>query len=120
MEVKRGVSLAGLQSAISRILPSIELIFKQAHFALTLTCTTDGHPENDPHTHGYAVDCRIHGLPLQDQSALRFALEDFLGPRYTVLLEGSGTPQEHIHIQLRRDLWPVLVAEAKAAKEQST
>jgi hypothetical protein len=105
MNTKQGVTLEGLKPEIRLLLAGIELLYKRAGSELTVTCTTGGHPEDDPHTHGYAIDCRTHGLTPAKQSSLRFAIEDYLGPRYTVLLEAPGTPNEHIHIQLQKRLW---------------
>ena len=109
MNLKPGVTLDGLRPEITRILPDIEGLFNQAGLPLTITCTTDEHPEDDPHTHGMAVDCRTHGLSPIEQKGLAVSIQHKLGSDYFVQNEFPGQDQEHVHCQYRIDLWHAIV-----------
>lgn len=105
MNLKPGVSLDGIKSEIKDILSTIESIFIKQGFSLTLTCTTGGHSELDPHSYGYAVDIRTHNIPVGIQRSLVAAIQQSIGPTYYIKLETPGTPNEHIHVQVRKDIW---------------
>jgi hypothetical protein len=109
MELKENVSLTGLRNQITDILSSVEQCFIDNGYDLTITCTTGGHPRLDPHTWGFAIDCRVHNIPIDKQQKIHTQLQQKLGSDYTVLLEDSGGPNEHIHIQWRKNLWRLLV-----------
>lgn len=109
MKFKDGVSLEGVRSEILKIIPGVERFFKQAGIELTITCATGSHGEVDPHTWGFAIDCRVHGLSVDWQHSLKHALSNYLGPQYYVKLEDPGKKNEHIHIQYRIDLWRKIV-----------
>ena len=84
-------------------------------FDLTITHGTDGTHSGavDPHPFGKALDVRTHDLP--DPDATIVALASRLGAAYTVILEDRGLPNEHIHIQLRKDLWRATVPAMRLA-----
>jgi hypothetical protein len=112
---KDGVTPDGLRSDIKGLLKGFEQIWHEhGHDVLTITDTTDSHPEDDPHTHGFAVDMRVHDYPVSEQELLAREIHDFVGPRYFSQLEFSGTDKAHIHVQLRKDLWHAIVAAERA------
>ena len=108
---KDGIILEGLRSQITGLLVKMDVIMHEHGCDLVITCGLDGHPEDDPHSHGFAVDCRSHDLPIGDRSNVRDEIADMAGPDYTVLLENPGGDNEHIHVQYRKDLWRQIVAE---------
>lgn len=58
------------------------------------------HMEGSKHYDGRAVDLRVHNLPDEDtRQRVAALLAAALGPQFTVIYEGSGTPQAHIHCQ---------------------
>lgn len=71
----------------------------------------------DPHPFGKALDIRLHDQP--DHEGLLSALQHQLGDRYTVIIEDDGTPNEHVHAQLRKDLWPQTVPQELLASARS-
>lgn len=109
MKFKEGVSLDGVRPQILSVLPAVEELFDETAIGLTITCSTGGHGHIDPHTWGFAVDCRTHGLSPDRQEQLRDDLQDKIGPTYYVKLEDPGGPNEHIHIQVRLYIWRQIV-----------
>lgn len=119
MNLKEGVSLTGLRPEISTKLSSIEGVFNDAGSQLTLTCTTGSHKDNDPHPHGFAIDCHTIGIPDDTQDRLAQNIQDAVGPNYfvqherreTKVIDGKTviTKEQHIHIQYRKDLWRAIV-----------
>jgi hypothetical protein len=116
MKFKDGVTLIGVKRQILGIIPIVEAEFDAVGEGLTITCTTTGHPPNDPHTHGYAIDCRTHGLTPETQDVLAATIQKALGPDYYVQHEpqvlddkGNVVKGEHLHIQLAKQVWHKLV-----------
>ena len=80
MKFKDSISLEGVRPEILQIIPDVEELFDQTGLGLTITCTTGGHPTVDPHSFGFAIDCRTHGLAPIAQEALRDDIQHKLGP----------------------------------------
>ena len=86
---------------------------------LVITHGTDGQHSGaaDPHPFGFALDIRTHGL---DALHVLELLRDFLSQTiYFMQIEDAGQPNEHLHVQVQKSLWPtlvdpVLLAEARA------
>lgn len=110
MKLKPGVSLKGVKPEILNIIPVIDSCYAALAIEPTATCTTKDHLEDDPHTHGYAIDLRTHGIPVGIQRSLAAIISHRLGSTYYVTSEVPGKPNEHIHIQVRKDLWRKLEA----------
>lgn len=105
---------AVISSAGFRLLAALHAAAQIIGHDLTITSACDGQhsgPE-DPHHLGSAYDVRTHDLP-DPQAALEaimgqlgtptpdsggFVTEQFFG-----WLEAAGTPNEHIHVQLRHN-----------------
>lgn len=115
--LKPGAQLLILRSEMFGVWVGIELLFKKYGSHCMITCGTDGHPDDDPHTHGFAQDFHCHDVPQQNLQPLHQDLQDLLGDRYTVLYSDKllgqavyvDTPNAHFHIQLRKDLWHQIV-----------
>ena len=97
---KQGVQFSVLRDEMWRIFPIVEQCFPEG--SCMITCGTDSHSDDDPHTHGFALDFRTHGL---DGRAIYSQLREDLTPNYTVILEDVDGTNEHIHVQVRKDLW---------------
>jgi hypothetical protein len=117
IKVKPGVQFTCFRDEMIGVWDVIERLFMVIGVEMVITCGTDGHPDADPHPHGFAVDLRTHGVPSEKREPLRQSIADRLGPTYTVLLENPGTDEEklkhakeHIHVQYRKDLWRAIVA----------
>ncbi len=71
---------------------------------LVITSMNDGkHMEGSRHYTDEAIDIRTHNFESREQKiefCMRFG--DMLGPKFTVLLENFGKPNEHIHVQVKR------------------
>ena len=95
------------------ILPRVESIYTLHNVPCEITCGTNGHPSDDPHTHGFAYDFGTHSIPQPQLKPMHEALVTQLGSDYTVLYSDKNlaeavyvdTPNAHFHIQLRKDLW---------------
>jgi len=120
---KSGVTLNGLQPAGARILSVLDRAAVFFQRDLTVTCGTDSHPADDPHTLGRAFDIRTRDLPQATIVTLIPWLQKSLGPDFTVLYETPTKPvgflaslafvnpsatSEHCHIQVRKGYgeWP--------------
>jgi hypothetical protein len=74
---------------------------------LVITSANDG--QHDPHSRHYtdeALDIRVHNFPqvpgIDTVAIFVGALQQRLGPQFTVLVEDRDTPNAHIHIQVKR------------------
>lgn len=103
---KESVRFAILRPYIYNHFQAFNQIFKRFGVDCIITCGTEAHSIDDPHTHGLAVDLRSKHLPTSEakHEALE-ALRQELGPLYTVILENEGKDQEHFHVQVRKNLW---------------
>ncbi len=100
---KDSVRFSILRSEIYGLFAGLESIFAGHGVDPWITCGTEGHAGVDPHPNGFAIDLRSHDLA--EPRVVLDEIREFCGPRYTVLLEAEGTPNEHFHLQLRMDLW---------------
>jgi hypothetical protein len=71
---------------------------------LVVTSVNDSkHRSGSRHYVDEAVDVRSHNFASQgDRISFRELLANRLGPRFTVLLEDEGLPNEHFHIQPKK------------------
>jgi len=106
---KESVRFAILRPYIYNHFQSINQLFQGFGVDCIITCGTEAHGADDPHTHGFAVDLRSKHLPDSGtKHAVLQALRDILGVLYTVILESEGQNNEHFHIQVRKNLWRTL------------
>jgi hypothetical protein len=88
-------------------------------FDVTVTCGTEGHPPEDPHSLGNAFDVRSHGLSAACKQSLLSLVVGYLAeldtphvalvptsgglasPAFFGFLEQPDTEQEHFHFQVR-------------------
>lgn len=114
LRVKDGVHFDIIAPAGFRILAAFDAATKVMGRDLTITCGSDSHPPNDPHSRGEAMDLRANDLSDGQILALTGFLETTLGPRFTVLYETPTMPSgvlaqiayvnaaatgTHIHVQ---------------------
>jgi hypothetical protein len=71
---------------------------------VVITSANDSqHAPTSRHYTNEALDFRTHNWPSRDAVRwFRRALEEVLGPQFRVLLENEGTPNEHLHAQVRK------------------
>lgn len=69
---------------------------------LMVTCGTEAHPPTDPHARFLAYDLRCNCYRGERHDGLIAFLQRKLGEQFTVLHEAAGTPNEHVHIQVRK------------------
>jgi hypothetical protein len=87
----------------------IEAAFKLIGKDATITCGTNGHAGTDPHYHGYALDFRCNDLTEEEEKVVIGYIEEHVDRAfYYVFHENDGQPEEHIHIQVRKAIWPGL------------
>lgn len=113
IRVKPGVAFTILRSEMYGLWSAFELLFAQAGLPMRITCGTDGHTAPDPHPVGCAYDLDTHNVPGQareltseEKHHLVDRLREVAGDRYYIFLENEGQEGEHIHWQIRKDLWP--------------
>jgi hypothetical protein len=72
--------------------------------SIVVTSANDStHSANSRHYTDEALDIRTKNLPSEAAARqLVVALREELGPAFTVLYEGAGTPNAHLHLQVRR------------------
>lgn len=103
IRVKPGVEFAVIAPGGFMLLEAINEAARAIGHDVTITSGTDGQhsgPE-DPHHRGEAYDVRSHDVP--DKHALLYEIEKRLNLAYFyVFLEDEGTPNEHIHGQVRK------------------
>ena len=104
---KEGIKL-GWRPEIERLLVPLDIIMHQHGTNLMITCGTDGHGPDDPHTHGFAIDIRTHDL--RHPVEVRDEIAVMAGNSYYILLEDPGQDNEHIHIQVYKGLWQEILA----------
>lgn len=73
---------------------------------LVITSINDGvHMQGSKHYTDEAIDLRSKNFEIDEQKvefALRF--QDYLGPKFRVLLENYAGENEHFHVQVRRGM----------------
>lgn len=95
---KAGVRFQGFRPAAVRILLALARVSDR--FEVVITAGSDGaHLPTSRHYTFEALDLRTKHLGEAQRAAFLAALEADLGPAFTVLLEGAGTPNEHAHVQ---------------------
>ncbi len=111
-----------------RLLAALDRVAQADGIVLELTCGNEGHPPEDPHTLGKALDVssRTHGSTaakvdilkavlaevlddgtdkLEPLSPLQFATRYFFGQ-----IEDLDGPNEHFHLQQRKGRdWPAVI-----------
>lgn len=74
--------------------------------ALVITSANDGkHMKTSRHYKDEALDVRTHNwsvTPNRSKAFIMGWLQTQLGPKFTVMLEDEGTPNEHCHIQVKK------------------
>jgi hypothetical protein len=103
--IKPGVEFAVIRPAGARILEVLRQVTRELSFDVTITSATEGQHSgpNDPHHKGEAYDLRTKTLTEDQKRELLSKLVSRLGPRFFAFLEAPGTPNEHIHVQRRRN-----------------
>lgn len=107
LTTKPGVRFGVITPALLYMLTTLErlsrTLFGLPDEGLVITAGSDGtHMAGSKHYTGEAVDLRSKTLNSTVKSGFIAILRAELGPQFTVLLEGEGTPNEHLHVQVRR------------------
>lgn len=124
LKLKQGVSWGALQPEGLAIRKALEDICGETGYDLTVTCTTEGHPDTDPHTHGFAIDIRTLDLTKDVVADVARRLASLLGSNFYLQYEVTedmlaGLPASlvaiahvnpastapHLHTQYRKGLW---------------
>lgn len=102
VRVKDGVTFSKIAPGGFRMLAAIEHAAQIADLTITSACDGQHSGPNDPHHRGEAYDVRTHDLSEADKNSVLKAIQDFLGDRFFAFLEAANTPNEHIHVQVRK------------------
>ena len=107
---KDSVRFSILRVEIWSILDKVYTAFHDHGYKTIITCGTEAHGPDDPHTFGFGLDFRSkHIGTREEKEAIVAELRKALGPIYTVIFENPAKDNEHIHIQIRKDLWRTLI-----------
>lgn len=104
IRVKPGVQFTTIAPGGFRILRALDQFAAARTFDLTITSACDGTHSGpfDPHHRGEAYDVRTRDLDQDDKNRLVAELSTHLGARFYAFLEAPNTPNEHVHIQVRK------------------
>lgn len=71
---------------------------------ITVTSINDStHGQGSRHYTNEAMDVRCHDLSRIDKHLFQEQIRAELGDKFTVLLEDEGTPNEHLHLQVKKN-----------------
>lgn len=105
IRLKDGVKLDGLSPQILLAIVVADQLRNSMGWSIetldtVVTSVCDGkHRKDSLHYKGRAVDLRTHDLTLAQKNRWASRLRGYLGKDFDVLLEGLGTPNEHLHIE---------------------
>jgi hypothetical protein len=106
LTVKATVRFKAFTPAMLRMLRGVYTVARELTEPgeIVITSANDSkHMAASKHYTDAALDLRVKNFP--SESAIRqmvIALREELGPAFTVLYEGAGTPNAHLHLQPRR------------------
>jgi hypothetical protein len=99
------VRLRTLTPAIMAIFVALIQLDSELDGDITVTSINDSrHMANSQHYRNTAVDIRCNDRPQHVDRLMVGRLSQLLGPSYTVLHESAGTPNEHIHLQIKKSV----------------
>jgi hypothetical protein len=99
----RNVYFEKFTPALQRILTILWRLDYLYSYNLVITSANDSsHMTGSQHYKNTALDVRVHNI--KDPHLLKHQLEYHLGKKFTVLYEGEGTSNAHIHIQVKKGL----------------
>lgn len=97
MELKPGVSLAGMRPELLLGIIVSQEVFRDYGFPLTITSVTDSHHSpGSLHYLGVAADFRTRDIPKTTLVALVGVLRSRLGPDFDIIPE-----PDHLHIEFQ-------------------
>lgn len=99
---KAGTKVVRMTPALFRIFEVLMMMDKDFGPIVVTSVNDSKHLPNSAHYRDEAVDIRCNDRPKVIDMAMCKFLEQHLGPSFLVLYEYEGTPNEHIHIQLRK------------------
>ena len=104
---KDGVSLdivPALDTAILKINKIYQTVLQDPDYKIVITSANDfnGHKKNSAHYKGEAIDVRIKNIDKDLKNDIVNLTKGILGSNFTVIHEDVGTPNEHLHIQLKQ------------------
>lgn len=110
IQTKDSVRFSILRHEMYSTWETVERIFLSHKIKPVITCGTEAHGPDDPHTHGFAEDWRSKHIPTSEMKhEILEELRRELGSLYTVLLENENTENEHFHRQIKKGIWQTLI-----------
>lgn len=106
VRTKQNVYPDKLDTALLRALPTIVRHYQNVMgetYQPVITSANDGeeHHRKSAHYQNKAIDFRANNLNREQAVALHSKLQAALGPRYLILLESSGSSNQHLHVETR-------------------
>lgn len=101
LRIKEGVSLAGLSPQMVLAAHVVALVYQDKGVAeCWITSGCDGvHMHNSLHYLGKALDFRTKNLGASLKPTIARDVQLALGAGFDVILESSGLPNEHLHVE---------------------
>lgn len=103
IRIKTGVDARDLQPEILLAITIASGIYKEYGYDTVITSLKDGkHGAHSLHQRGglcRAVDLRTKHVQRMDLPMIVSTIKDALGSQYDVILEATGTPNEHLHLE---------------------
>lgn len=96
LRAKAGVMFERIAPAGFRILAALDGLTKVLASDQDITCGTEGHADDDPHTRGEAYDVSVRNMNVAMVLKAKTYLEQVLGSRFTVLYEVPTRPLDAV------------------------
>ena len=95
MIIKEGVTLAGIDFKMRKVLIAADKIWKENHQELVITEARGGtHSAGSLHYYGLALDMRTRYFDAMTKTNVAMLLREELGPDYDVIMHSS-----HCHVE---------------------
>ena len=93
-----------LDTAILKINKIYQTVLQDPDYKVVITSANDfnGHKKNSAHYKGEAIDVRIKNIDKDMKNDIVKLTKGILGLNFTVIHEDIGTPNEHLHVQLKQ------------------
>lgn len=96
-----GATFKVITPAMIRMLDALFTISERTKFEIVITSVNDStHMTTSKHYKDMAIDFRSHSFTSAQKALIQQHVRELLGPKFTLLLEDAGKPNEHFHLQV--------------------
>lgn len=104
---KPKVVFSGFTPGLVRILVCVDVLAREFEESVMITSGSDGTHSNNPPSRHYsmeAIDLRSKNFTHERKVLFMARFQQLAGPKFTILLEDEGLPNEHFHLQVKKGL----------------